>query len=239
MSRIHRVAVAELGDVVTVTGTEAAHLERVLRVRPGQRVRAFDGTGLEAEGVISAISPGRVTLELEPARAAANEARLAVTVCTALLKGDKLADVIRMCTELGAVAFRPFISRHCDVRELSERKLQRLQRVSAEAAKQSGRAVIPPVQAAVSFSALAGQLDSEGGTVVYADPRARTVLAEAVAGSEREVQVLTGPEGGFSEDELEQLAVAGAQGVRLGARILRAETAPVALTAALLLPEAL
>src|SRR5690625_7506121 len=99
MSRIHRVAVAELGDVVTVTATEAAHLERVLRVRPGQRVRAFDATGLEAEGVNSAISPGRVTLELEPAPAAAHGTRLAVTVCTGLLRGDQLHAVNTHCNE--------------------------------------------------------------------------------------------------------------------------------------------
>lgn len=235
--RVHRVLLRQLdAGTVTVTGAEAEHLARVLRVRPGQPVTAFDGAGSEAHGAVTAVESGRVSLQLGEPVPAQVEASLAISSCVALLKGDKLADVIRMSTELGVSEFRPFIGRHSDVRELSERKLIRLRRVAAEAARQSGRAVVPHVHEAVPLSRL---LAAVSGRSLHADPRAQLTLNEAVQPEPGEVSIFTGPEGGFSDDELEQLQAAGSSGVRLGARILRAETAPVALAAALLLPEAL
>ena len=79
----------------------------VLRVAPGQRVRAFDGRGLEAEGEVTATDPFQVTLNLAAPVKSEVEAELAVTVAVALLKSDKLSDVVRQGTELGAVRFRP------------------------------------------------------------------------------------------------------------------------------------
>ncbi len=235
--RVHRVLIRNLvqGNL-TVSGAGAEHLARVLRVKPGQQVQAFDGDGLEANGVVTAVEPGRVSLDLSEPAPATVEASLAITCCVALLKGDKLSDVIRMGTELGVVEFRLFVGRHSDVRELSERKLIRLRRVAAEAAKQSGRAVVPEVHGAVQLNVLLSELE---GPCLHADPRASSTVAGSVADGAGAVNILTGPEGGFSDSEIAQLAEAGSTGVRLGARILRAETAPVALAAALLLPEAL
>lgn len=239
--RVHRIHVPDLqAGEVTVTGNEALHLQRVLRVRPGQSVRAFDGQGLEATGTVTAVEAARVQLQLTEPQAATVESELKVTVAVALLKGDKLADVIRQCTELGAVGFMPFSSQHSDVRELKPNRLERLRRVSAEAAKQSGRAVIPSVNAAVRLDRLPGQL--AGQTVLYADPDAQATLRgitdQEQFAAKRELTVITGPEGGFSPAELESFGQAGFTGLRLGARILRAETAPVALVSALLIPEA-
>lgn len=236
--RVHRVHLPGLSaGEVTVTGSDALHLQRVLRVRPGQPVTAFDGQGMEAGGQVTRVEDARVVLQLEVPQPAQVEAELAVTVATALLKGDKLATVIRQCTELGAVAFLPFISRHADVRELKGNKLERLRRVSSEAAKQSGRAVVPEVAEALRLPELTRLLT--GQTVLYADPRAQLTLGEAVRDRPQALTVMSGPEGGFAEEERESFGQAGFTGVRLGARILRAETAPVALVSALLLPEAL
>jgi len=222
---------------VRVTGDAAHHLVQVLRCRPGQTVIAFDGEGLEAEGTVTETGPGHASLELGEPRPGSGEAALTVTVAVALLKGDKLRDVVRQGTELGAAAFRPFISRHADVRQLSPNRLGRLRRVAQEAARQSGRAVVPPVHEAVTTAELTDTL--RGQTVIYADPLAEQTLAAAVPGTDGEVTVLTGPEGGFSEGEISLFQESGFQGVWLGTRILRAETAPPALLSALLLPEAL
>lgn len=236
--RVHRVHLPGLSaGEVTVTGGDALHLQRVLRVRPGQPVRAFDGEGMEANGQVSHVEDARVLLQLEAPQPARVEPDLAVTVAVALLKGDKLSNVIRQCTELGAARFLPFKSRHADVRELKDNKLERLRRVSSEAAKQSGRAVVPGVAEAVTLKQLCEQL--AGQQVIFADPRAQLTLSEAFTGEPTSLTVMTGPEGGFSAEELESFAQAGFSGVRLGARILRAETAPVALVSAILLPEAL
>lgn len=234
--RARRVFVAELrAGKLTLAGGEAQHLLQVLRLGPGARVRAFDGRGLEADGTVSEADALRVTLTLGAPRPSEVEAALAVTLAVALLKGDKLSEVVRRGTELGVVRFIPFLSERCDVRELSPTKLARLRRVAQEAAKQSGRSVVPSVAEAVKLA----HLEPDGHWLVAA-PEAEATLRELLAeGQTQRVTVVTGPEGGFSPAELNFLEDRGAQPVRLGARILRAETAPIAVAAALLIPEAL
>lgn len=234
--REHRVFISTLtaGDM-TLTGSEAQHLAQVLRVRPGARIRAFDGAGLEAAGVVTDIDAFRVTLALESSEPSAVEASLKVTLAVALLKGDKLAEVVRRGTELGVARFQLFTSSRCDARELSPNKLERLRRVAQEAAKQSGRSVVPPVAEVVKLDRL-----ELGNFCLVADPHAGATLRDRLgAHTSNSVSVVTGPEGGLDPAEVAALQGQGAYPVRLGARILRAETAPVALAAALLVPEAL
>jgi 16S rRNA (uracil1498-N3)-methyltransferase len=214
-----------------VLGAEANHLAQVLRVRPGAKVRAFDGRGNEANGVVVESEPGRVVIDLEPAGESAVEAGLDVTVAISLLKGDKLADAVRQCTELGAHRFRVLVSSRADVAVLSANKLERLRRVAREAAKQSGRALVPEVMEPVSLPDL--QLD---GFAIVAHPGAGSTVAELELRPRRAATIVTGPEGGFTPAEVDELTIRGAVPVRMGARVLRAETAPVALLAALLVP---
>ncbi len=233
--RVHRVFVLPLEPGrVALAGREAKHLSQVLRVAPGTRVRAFDGRGLEASGVVQEVEGLRVVLELSPPEASTREAALRLSIAVALLKGDKLAEVVRQGTELGAAAFRPFVSRYTEVPTLTEAKLLRLRRVAQEAAKQSGRALIPEVHEALRLE----HLPLTPLTLV-AHPSAALTISEAAPTGVAELTLVTGPEGGFSEAEVEALKGRGAVPVRLGSRILRAETAPVALAAALLVPEAL
>ena len=234
--REHRVFIADLNaGETTLSGSDAQHLAQVLRVRPGARVRAFDGSGLEAAGIVTGVEAFRVTLTFEKLEPSAVEASLKVTLAVALLKGDKLAEVVRRGTELGVADFRLFTSLRCDVRELSANKLERLRRVAQEAAKQSGRSVVPPVAEAVNL----GRLEL-GDFSLVADPYADATLRDRLTAHPSDgVSVVTGPEGGLDPAEVAALADKGAYPVRLGARILRAETAPVALAAALLVPEGL
>ena len=243
--RVHRIFVADLREGERVlTGSEAQHLVGVLRAEPGARVRAFDGRGLEASGVVTHTEAVRVVLKLEEPTSSAAEASLELTLAVALLKGDKLSGVVRQGTELGIAHFAPVVSERCDVRELSVNKLERLRRVAQEAAKQSGRSVVPTVDEPRKLGAL-----SLDGLVLVAQPHApatlRAVLTEHVlarALSEHtpaRVTLVTGPEGGLSPAEVGSLEAKGARVLSLGARILRAETAPIALAAALLVPEAL
>lgn len=234
--RVHRVYLPDLaaGEVV-LSGAEAQHLVQVLRVEPGAKVRAFDGRGLEADGTVTRAEPVRVTLELADPQTSDVEASLSVSLAVALLKGDKLSEVVRRGTELGVVRFLPFISARCDVRELSPNKLERLRRVAQEAAKQSGRSVVPEVAEVQKLSSLALL-----PLTLVAQPAAPQTLRLILRGGEPDaVMVVTGPEGGLTEGEVSDLLGRGAHAVRLGARILRAETAPIAVAAALLVPEAL
>ncbi len=229
--RVHRVWLEHLGaGRQRLYGGVGHHLARVLRVQPGAEVVAFDGAGNEASGQVLEVDGDAVWLDLGQPATAASEPGRALTLAPALLKGDKLADVVRMGTELGVVAFRPVLTRRCDARELSAVKLARLARVAGEAARQSGRARVPQVHAAVALDALAW----EGGAVV-ADPTAPLAWRDAPERDGVTLTVITGPEGGWTAEELDALAARGARPVSLGARVLRAETAPVAMAAAWLL----
>ena len=229
--RVHRVWLERLeAGRQRLLGSAGHHLARVLRVQPGAEVVAFDGAGNESPGRVLEVDGDAVWLELGEPEAATNEPRRALTLAPALLKGDKLADVVRMGTELGVVAFRPVLARRCDVRELSAVKLARLVRIAGEAARQSGRARVPQVHAAVALD----ELVWEGGAVV-ADPTAPIAWRDAPEHDAGALTVITGPEGGWAPTERDALAARGARLVQLGGRVLRAETAPVAMAAAWLL----
>jgi 16S rRNA (uracil1498-N3)-methyltransferase len=218
---------------VRVVADEAHHLARVLRARPGDPVQAFDGAGDEADGRVVAVVDGAVELELEPPRPSPREAPLAVTLAVALLKGDKLAQVARQATELGVADVAPIVTRRCDVPRLSPGKLGRLRRVASEAAKQSGRARVPDVREAVALAELRWE-----GEAWLADPEAERGVDAATdrlaADGAEALTVITGPEGGLTEEERAELTARGVRPVRFGPRVLRAETAPVALAAAVL-----
>ncbi|MBS3933091.1 MAG: 16S rRNA (uracil(1498)-N(3))-methyltransferase [Truepera sp.] len=237
--RVHRVLVYPLtvGEV-RLLGREAYHLVQVLRVKPGDAVRAFDGGGLEAEGVVQQVAGPVVVLKLCEPRPTEREV-VPVTLALALLKGDKLAEVVRQATELGAVRFIPFVSRHCEVRELSVQRLTRWRRIAQEAAKQSGRSVVPEVSELLGLE----QLPKSAERILVAHPYADTTLAahlqQAPLVPHQPLLVVTGPEGGLRDTEVAHLVALGAVAIRLGPRILRAETAPLALLSALLVPEGL
>ena len=238
--RRHRVRLDDLaaGERL-VTGDAAHHLARVLRARPGAPLAAFDGAGLEARGTIKAVDAGTVLVDLEAPEPAGTEPDRAVTLAPALLKGDKLADVVRMGTELGVVAVRPVRTRRCDATEVSPTRLARWRRVAEEAARQCGRARVPEVAPAVRLDDL-----NWTGALLVADPYAEATLGDVVADLDgahdrtgampTAVTVVTGPEGGLTPEEVAMLVARGARAVAFGRRVLRAETAPVAAAAALL-----
>ncbi len=236
--RIHRIFLKNLVQgKVKLLGDEAHHLIKVLRVKLGTKVKAFDGNGLESKGEVVALEPLCVTLKLEPPTRDKLEPPWKITLAVALLKGDKFANVVRQGTEIGVARFIPLLTEYCDVLILKETKLKRWQSIAQEAAKQSERSIIPTVSKLCGLSAL----KSEGVNLV-AHPYSTTTLHEATLALENEpldFLCVTGPEGGFSNNEIKMLEEKNFQSIKLGTRILRAETAPVALAAALLLPKGL
>lgn len=251
--RVHRVYVPMLTEqiteqmtehvdadtsTITLRGREAHHLGNVLRVAVGQAVRAFDGRGYEADGVIVAIADNaaEVVLELSPPQASDVESAWQVHMAVGLLKGDKLADVVRQVTELGAVSVQPFISRFGDVPKASPNKLSRWRRIAQEAAKQSGRSVVPEVREPLKV----GMLEPHDLGIIahpYAGEYLHDVLERQNLPEHASLTLITGAEGGLAEPEIAQLTDKGFQVVSLGKRILRAETAPIAFLSALLLPQ--
>ena len=240
--RVHRIYLPHLTEQVgadntqiTLRGREAHHLANVLRAAAGQAVRAFDGRGYEADGVVVQTRE-EVVLELSSAHLSNLESNWHVHLAVGLLKGDKLADVVRQATELGAVSVQPFTSRFGDVPKASPNKLQRWRRIAQEAAKQSGRSLVPEVADPVAV----GVLEPHDLGIVahpYALDHLQAILERHPLPEHASLTLITGAEGGLADSEIDQLTAKGFHAVSLGQRILRAETAPVALLAALLMPE--
>jgi 16S rRNA (uracil1498-N3)-methyltransferase len=224
--RAHRAFIGRLEPVAKLTGSEAAHL-RVLRAGVGDLVTLFDGAGLEADAKITMLEDFTITLEVRESRVVNLEPPQEITLAIALLKGDKLSEVVRAATELGVSRFQLIITDHADVKEIGAQKLERLQRVAREASKQCRRAVTPLVLSPIKLR----QLESVTCGLV-AHPGSSLKPREAINWN-TPITIATGPEGGFSSLEIELLEAKGFKTVGLGPRILRAETAPIAILGAL------
>ena len=214
--------------IVTLTADEARHLREVLRLKPGDEVSVFDGAGKEFRARVDQARREFAELdldeEIEPARP---ESPLQITLAMALLKGEKFDLVVQKATELGVTKIVPLITRYADIKLRDEsdasKRVARWQRIALEAAKQSGRALVPEVSLPVAVSSVFSErclLFSEKG-------------GQGLKEIENPITAIIGSEGGWSDEELEQARAAGAQIVTLGGRILRAETAAIAAAALL------
>lgn len=193
---------------------------RVLRMRDGDRFVLLDGQG-EAATVRLA---GDECLVQERGPAGGEPAHR-LTVWQALLRGDHLEPVVRHATEIGVAQFRLFVSERCVAREISPRRLERLQTIAREAAEQSERARVPEVVAPVPFSEVVAT-----PSVLLFERAERSRLTDM----EPPGAVVIGPEGGFTPDEIAAAGEAGMRIAGLGPRILRSESAALAAAAVIL-----
>jgi len=211
------------GEQFSIPGTIAHQVTRVLRLRDGDELSLLDGLGSEATCRLE----GGECVVLKRG-VAGGEPSHQLTVWQALLKGDHLEPVIRHGTELGLERFALFVSERCVARVLSPRKLDRLRAVAREAAEQSERGIVPPVNEPIPF-AEALKAAAPGSVLLFErhDGKRLTEM-EPPSG------VFIGPEGGFSPAEVEAAERAGLAIAGLGPRILRSETVAVAVAAAIL-----
>ncbi len=233
MTRFHIRPEAVTGDRVTFDAEETHHLARVLRLRPGAVVQTVDGRGHEFTVRLTRINTQRADGEVLSRGLRRSESPLDLTLVQGIPKGEKLDVIIRMATELGVARVIPLIGERTIARTEPGRpspRLTRWQRVAKEAAKQSGRAVIPEVQAPLTLAEWLAKPRAPGLFLCLweeAETPVATVLPPAPI--ERAILVV-GPEGGFTEEEVLSLRSAGALVAGLGPRILRSETAgPVGL----------
>jgi 16S rRNA (uracil1498-N3)-methyltransferase len=198
----------------------AHQVRRVLRLQSGDRLVLLDGAGMAATCRLD----GDVCV-VESRLPAGGEPSHRLTVWQALLRGDHLEPVIRHGTELGIARFGLFVSDRCVARELSPRRLERLQAVAREAAEQSERGIVPEVKAPVPF------VEALQAPSVLLDARADGPRLSAL---EPPPSLVIGPEGGFTPDEVAAAMRVGLTIAGLGPRILRSETVAVAAAAVIL-----
>jgi 16S rRNA (uracil1498-N3)-methyltransferase len=218
--------VQEDGRLV-ITGTEARHIARVMRHKPGDIVRVADGAGRESRLELAEVRPEMVTGRVLCSHAGGREPAHQVAVAQAVLKGDKLAQVCEQAVEMGVSEVIPFESRYT-IGRLSPAKIERLNAVSLGAMKSSMRTSLPRVGAAVGLRDVAAR----AALVLVGDERLVKLsgpgLAQALDRKAGSVLLVIGPEGGFETDEIAALKEAGVVPFTLGPRRLRAETAAVA-----------
>ena len=216
-------------DAPTLEGDNARHA-KVLRLREGEEICLSDGSGEEC--VCRVESVGEIyTLSVVARRMSENEPAARVSVYMALPKADKLEHVIQKATELGAYEIVTFPSARCISRPDDKslvKKLDRWQKIAVSAAEQSGRGRIPQVLYLPSYKeAVRRAAQADKAILFYENEHATTLKMALSEGSLATASLMTGPEGGLTEQEVEEARAAGLSVCTLGRRILRCETAPL------------
>jgi 16S rRNA (uracil1498-N3)-methyltransferase len=210
------------------------HLIQVLRMQAGETLTVFNGQGGEYQAVLEHVDRRHARLRLGAHQAVNRESPLAVTLVQCVSKGERMDYTLQKAVELGVSRIVPLLSERSVVRLDAERWARRQahwEGVVVAACQQSGRTLIPPVEPVADFSRWLAQPPPPGLRLTLAPdaPRSLRALPRPEAG----VSLLVGPEGGLSAAEIRQAGAAGWQALRLGPRILRTETAGVALLAGL------
>lgn len=217
-------------ECVTLTGESASHIAQSLRMSVGEAITLCDGEGFDYLGKLSSVSRESVTVSIEKVVPSTAEPPYRARLYQCLPKGDKFETVIQKSVECGVFEIVPVQSSRCIVKmkpEDSAKKLVRYNRIAEEAAKQSGRGVIPRVLAPMSFREAVAAMAKDGMSFLCYENEDGKTLSDLIRQSERPetVSFLIGPEGGLSPKEVALATESGVYPISLGERILRTETA--------------
>ncbi len=225
------------GTRAVLTGEQAVHA-KVLRLGCGDEVTLCDGCGNDAGCRVVSFQSGQLELEICSVQPSAAEPRLQCSIYMGFPKADKFEHVIQKATELGAYELVVFpctrsVSRP-DAKSLAK-KLERWQKIAASAAEQSGRGRIPQVLALDSYEAAVKRAaEAEFSALFYENEKTRSMAAAVGEAAFSTASLMTGPEGGLTEQEVWKAEEAGMAVCSLGPRILRCETAPLCALSALM-----
>jgi len=224
----------DVGAEVELRGADAKHIEQVLRLTPGDWIVLSDGSGKSYEAEITKTSPRSVSARIKGLRSQRRLSDLVLAI--AITKHDKTEAIIQKAVELGIARIIPFHSERTIPRlvaDITDKKLERWQKISMEAAKQSGLPFRPKVERPLPFDELVNAIPDFTTSILFWEGETERDIAACKDGLSREGQklVIVGPEGGFSSNEVDKARSAGAVTASLGQQILRVETAAIAALA--------
>ncbi len=226
---MHKFFTDEIEEsVAIISGDDHKHLSRVLRLKEGDSVIINDLSGVDYLGWIEVIDKLNTRIELREKIDISNESCLEITLYQGIPKAGKMDLIVQKSTELGVLRIVPVVTERVVVKNSSEfKKLDRLRRITLEAAKQSKRSRIPVIEIPISFQEMLQDMKKNQILIVpyenaenYGFISLKNELAALAS-----CGILIGPEGGFSDEEITLLHERGAKIVTLGKRILRTETA--------------
>ncbi|MCQ8119426.1 16S rRNA (uracil(1498)-N(3))-methyltransferase [Methylomonas rosea] len=231
VSRLYVAAPLNVGGRIELDDDAAHYVRSVLRLKQDQSIVLFNGQGGEYLGRFSEVSRKSVRVEIEQFVERNVESPLAINLGLGISRGDRMDWAVQKAVELGVTQLTPLVTERCVIKFNDDKKQQRLQHwqhIAQHAAEQSGRTCCPSIG---EIANLTDWVSGQEGLSVFLDPYAEQSLADLKPDSAR-VTLLSGPEGGFSEQERQVAKAAGFVPVRMGVRILRTETAVLsALTA--------
>lgn len=237
LTRIHVDAPLAVGLRVPLPAAAAAHLQRVLRLGEGDACVLFNGDGNDYDARIQSAGKRELLVDVMASRQVDNESPLSVTLVQGVARGEKMDWILQKATELGVAGFVAVDSERSEVKLDAARAARRVahwRSVVGAACEQCGRARIPSIEAPRPLATALASLPDNGVRLLL-DPRG-TRDTDGLRLDDRlpmAVVLAVGPEGGWSPRDREQLHAAGFEGLRLGPRILRTETAGIAAVAAL------
>jgi 16S rRNA (uracil1498-N3)-methyltransferase len=221
------------GSTFVITGSDARHIKTVLRLKSGDKIGLFDGKGFEYEAKIVDLSTGRVKVSVIRRFPSTAESPVQITVAQGFLKEKKMDGLVRQLSELGIIKWNPFIAERSvprpDKKQLSART-KRWEKISKEAIKQCKRGCIMEIGDTVSFEEILNLSQTADLKIAFWENELQPLNAELPRPDRNinKIYALLGPEGGFTQQEIESARDRGFVTASLGPRILRAETATVA-----------
>ena len=235
LSRIHVDAPLAKGVRLALPDSATAHLLRVLRLGVGDTCVLFNGDGNDYAATIVSVAKKIAEVQVTDVYPIDNESPLRITLAQALARGEKMDWIIQKATELGVSAIQPIVSERTEVKldgERADKRHAHWRAVAIAACEQCGRAQLPLIAEPLALQHYATKLGSAALKLML-DPEAELTLRTLSLADVSNIELAIGPEGGFSQRDLAQLKAAGFIGLRLGPRVLRTETAGLAVLAAL------
>lgn len=228
-------------EYYTITGEDAAHIARSLRMKVGEALTLCtpDGRRHECEisGIAHDVTHDGVTVRVLGSTVCEQEPDVKVSLYIALMKGDKIDDVVQKAVELGVYEITPFLSARCISRpddNSMQKKIARWQKIADNAASQSRRGILPRVNPCIDLRGIPKAVEGADASVVFYECGGRK-LRELISENSEKIALITGAEGGFEQEEIDYLCENGIAAATLGKRILRAQTAPIAALCAVML----
>jgi 16S rRNA (uracil1498-N3)-methyltransferase len=220
-------------ELLRIEGDEVKHIRKVLRLKSGDEMIVFDGSGKEYEGKIIEVGSSSVEIRIQNSFISKKESHLEITLAQSLLKGEKMDYLIQKATELGVKEIIPFFSSRSVPRfekTVSLKRRRRWEKIAVGASKQSGRGVVPKIEPVQDYSEMIKNIPADFIRLVLWEKEGEK-LKEILEGSKekRKIFFIVGPEGGLSQEEVGLAKQNDLIPVTLGKRILRSETASLCL----------
>ncbi len=218
---------------ITIKGDEAKHISQVLRHKIGDVLEVGDGKGTDYISEIVELNKKEILLKVIEKKESESEPEVKITLFQCLPKGSKMDLIIQKCVELGVTEIIPFISEFTMVKvnDKIDNKIDRYQKVSETASKQSRRGIIPKISKPLKFEeALELSKEFDLSLIAYEKEKITTIKSLREKENVKSICVFVGSEGGFSEEEIAKSIECGVIPITLGNRILRTETAGMVLT---------